>query len=58
MSAVPATPSARYDGDYAVSLVGVNKWYGAFHVLRDVNLHVRAARRSSSAGRRARASRR
>ena len=34
-------PSARYDGDYAVDLVGVHKWYGAFHVLRDVNLHVR-----------------
>ncbi len=49
MSAVPAMPSARYDGDYAVDLVGVHKWYGAFHVLRDVNLHVRRARRSSSA---------
>ncbi len=41
MSALPATPSARYDGDYAVDLLGVHKWYGAFHVLRDVNLHVR-----------------
>ena len=41
MSAIPASPSARYDGDYAVSLAGVHKWYGSFHVLRDVNLHVR-----------------
>ncbi|RYC31551.1 amino acid ABC transporter ATP-binding protein [Lichenibacterium minor] len=41
MSAVPASPSARFDGDYAVSLTGVHKWYGSFHVLRDVNLHVR-----------------
>ena len=24
----------------AVELVGVNKWYGAFHVLRDINLNV------------------
>ncbi|WP_237481569.1 amino acid ABC transporter ATP-binding protein [Lichenibacterium dinghuense] len=41
MSALPQSPSARYDGDYAVDLVGVHKWYGSFHVLRDVNLHVR-----------------
>ncbi len=41
MSAVPASPSARPGNDYAVELVGVHKWYGAFHVLRDVNLRVR-----------------
>ena len=41
MSAVPASPSARAGADDAVSLVGVHKWYGAFHVLRDINLHVR-----------------
>ena len=26
--------------DVAVELVGVHKWYGDFHVLRDINLHV------------------
>ncbi len=29
------------DGDMAVELSGVNKWYGKFHVLRDINLSVR-----------------
>ncbi len=24
----------------AVGMVGVNKWYGEFHVLRDINLKV------------------
>jgi general L-amino acid transport system permease protein len=27
----------------AVQMLGVHKWYGEFHVLRDINLHVRAA---------------
>ena len=26
--------------DVAVEMVGVNKWYGDFHVLRDINLKV------------------
>ncbi len=29
------------DNDIAVELVNVNKWYGEFHVLRDVNLSVK-----------------
>ncbi|RYB02074.1 amino acid ABC transporter ATP-binding protein [Lichenibacterium ramalinae] len=41
MSAVAASPAARTGSDYAVELAGVHKWYGAFHVLRDVNLRVR-----------------
>jgi ABC-type polar amino acid transport system ATPase subunit len=36
----------------------MNKWYGEFHVLRDINLTVTAASASSSAARPARASRR
>ncbi|MEZ5843842.1 MAG: amino acid ABC transporter ATP-binding protein [Hyphomicrobiaceae bacterium] len=28
-------------GDLAIAMIGVNKWYGEFHVLRDVNLNVR-----------------
>jgi general L-amino acid transport system ATP-binding protein len=37
-----ATASASQDtgGGYAVELLGVNKWYGEFHVLRNVNLSV------------------
>ena len=41
MSAVAASPSAHPASDVAVELVGVHKWYGSFHVLRDVNLRVR-----------------
>ncbi|MBQ0819392.1 amino acid ABC transporter ATP-binding protein, partial [Microvirga sp. HBU67558] len=26
-------------------MVGVHKWYGAFHVLRDINLNVRRGER-------------
>ena len=29
----------------AVELVGVNKWYGDFHVLRDINLKVMGGER-------------
>ncbi len=31
---------SRNSADTAVSMSGVNKWYGAFHVLRDINLEV------------------
>ena len=41
MSAVAASPSAQSGSEIAVELVGVHKWYGSFHVLRDVNLRVR-----------------
>ena len=34
-------PAAHADTDIAVELRNVNKWYGEFHVLRDVNLVVR-----------------
>ena len=42
----------------AVEMRKVSKWYGNFHVLRDVDLTVGRASGSSFAGRRARASRR
>ncbi|MAP17455.1 MAG: ABC transporter ATP-binding protein, partial [Aurantimonas sp.] len=31
--------------EIAVELLGVNKWYGEFHVLRDINLTVRRGER-------------
>ena len=31
--------------EIAVELLGVNKWYGEFHVLRDINLTVRSGER-------------
>jgi general L-amino acid transport system ATP-binding protein len=31
--------------DMAVNLIGVNKWYGDFHVLRDINLQVKGGER-------------
>ena len=27
--------------EVAVEIVGMNKWYGEFHVLRDINLRVK-----------------
>ena len=35
----PATPSKATD-ELAVRMIDVNKWYGEFHVLRDINLEV------------------
>jgi len=32
-------------GDIAVQISGMNKWYGAFHVLRDINLTVNRGQR-------------
>ncbi len=45
MSVVPNIAPSRPDGDYAVDLLGVHKWYGAFHVLKDINFHVRRGER-------------
>ena len=33
-------PQARRDGAPIIELAGVNKWYGQFHVLRNINLQV------------------
>ena len=37
-------------GGPVVELIGVNKWYGAFHVLRDINLTVQRGERIVIAG--------
>lgn len=36
--------------DIAIEIVGMNKWYGEFQVLKDVNLHVTAGERIVIAG--------
>jgi general L-amino acid transport system ATP-binding protein len=42
-----AKPTATIDAkaEAAVEMLGVHKWYGEFHVLRDINLHVRRSER-------------
>ena len=42
---IPIRP-AQLNSTIAVDLAGVHKWYGDFHVLRDINLRV--ARASAS----------
>ena len=32
--------AGKLDTDTAVEMIGVHKWFGNFHVLRDINLHV------------------
>ncbi|MEO8530575.1 MAG: amino acid ABC transporter ATP-binding protein [Deltaproteobacteria bacterium] len=39
-SAVLTKPKSNLSSEVAVQLDGVNKWYGQFHVLRDINLSV------------------
>ena len=36
-----ASPDATVADDLAVEMIGVNKWYGDFHVLKDVDLRVK-----------------
>jgi general L-amino acid transport system ATP-binding protein len=43
-SAAPATPAMISD-EVAVKMTDVNKWYGDFHVLREINLTVRRGER-------------
>ncbi|WP_425515180.1 amino acid ABC transporter ATP-binding protein [Microvirga terricola] len=40
-------PAATFDpkAEAAVQMIGVHKWYGEFHVLRDINLNVRRGER-------------
>jgi general L-amino acid transport system ATP-binding protein len=41
MPATAATTVERIsNGELAVEILGMNKWYGDFHVLKDINLHV------------------
>src|SRR5262249_21275657 len=39
-AALTNRPTRRRSFMPAVELIGVNKWYGAFHVLKDINLGV------------------
>ena len=41
----PASHTDAAAGAPAVELLGVHKWYGEFHVLRDINLTVRRGER-------------
>ena len=41
----PVASAVRADAPPAIVLAGVNKWFGALHVLRDVNLQVAAGER-------------
>src|SRR4028119_2005330 len=48
---IPAVPPPRIDPkDAAVEMVGVNKWFGDFHVLRDIHLKVLRGERIVIAG--------
>nr|CAD6616720.1 amino acid ABC transporter ATP-binding protein [Rhizobium sp. TCK] len=47
--AQPITPSVSAN-DIAIDIIGMNKWYGDFHVLRDINLRVMAGERIVVAG--------
>jgi ABC-type polar amino acid transport system, ATPase component len=44
-AANPGLKPAPLKTDVAVDLVGVHKWYGDFHVLRDINLRVTKSER-------------
>ncbi len=41
MSLAPAAPATPLQNDVAVDIRGMNKWFGSFHVLRDINLTVK-----------------
>src|ERR1700676_3794161 len=51
VQAPPTTPPAvaadirTTRNEVAIDIIGLNKWFGAFHVLRDVNLQVRRGER-------------
>jgi general L-amino acid transport system ATP-binding protein len=45
IAANPGLKPAPLKTDVAVDLVGVHKWYGDFHVLRDINLRVTKSER-------------
>src|SRR5476651_1495214 len=45
MSAAPNLKPAKLNNSVAVEIVGMNKWYGDFHVLRDINLNVKGGER-------------
>jgi general L-amino acid transport system ATP-binding protein len=40
-----ANPAPQQDAPAAVKMIGVHKWYGEFHVLKDINLNVEKGER-------------
>ena len=50
--------SPNADEGVAIQMIGVHKWYGQFHVLKDINLSVDRQEKIVICGLRARASRR
>jgi len=42
---IAGAPPTTSSGDLAVEIVGMHKWFGEFHVLRDINLTVRRGER-------------
>ena len=44
-NAAPLLKPTQLNTPVAVELVGMNKWYGEFHVLRDINLKVMGGER-------------
>ena len=40
-----AAIATKTNGALAVEIVGMHKWYGEFHVLRDINLRVKRGER-------------
>ncbi|MEM8914280.1 MAG: ATP-binding cassette domain-containing protein, partial [Pseudomonadota bacterium] len=39
-TALDQKPAADMDGEPVIQIVGMNKWYGDFHVLKDIDLSV------------------
>ena len=50
MTDTPAAPAPASAADAAIRIERMNKWYGAFHVLRDIDLTVRTGERIVIAG--------
>ncbi len=50
MAEAQAAKMTVSDTDVAVEIIGMNKWYGDFHVLRDINLKVMKGERIVIAG--------
>src|SRR5471030_1614283 len=45
MNAFPNLKPTKLNTSVTVEIVGMNKWYGDFHVLRDINLNVKGGER-------------
>ena len=44
-NASPSAKPSRLNNPVAVDIIGMNKWYGDFHVLRDIDLRVKGGER-------------